>query len=149
MGKVNRSDVGLLLLRIGLGSLFLFYGSQKMFGAFGGRGYTGQVDAFIGMGFPPLLAHLAILVEFLGGAAILIGFLTPFAGILLAIMMSVATYKSMGQPDAWSMLLTSGKGPDIARFFYTFILALAALSVGIMGAGRISMDAKLFRGKKS
>ncbi|MEZ0326597.1 MAG: DoxX family protein, partial [Fimbriimonas sp.] len=91
MGKVSRVDVGLLILRIGLGLLFLFYGSQKMFGVFGGKGYSAQVESFISDGIPPLLAHLAILAEFMGGLAILLGFFTPLAACTLACVMAVAT----------------------------------------------------------
>jgi putative oxidoreductase len=148
MGKANRTDVGLLILRIGLGLLFLFYGSQKMFGVFGGRGYSAQVESFIGNGFPPLLAHLAILVEFLGGLALLLGFFTPAAALGLACVMAVATFQHMRQPDAWNLLFTSGKGADSSRFFYTFSLFVACLSLLVMGAGKISLDGKLFRGKK-
>jgi putative oxidoreductase len=149
MGKVSRVDVGLLILRIGLGLLFVFYGSQKMFGVFGGRGYSAQIDSFIGQGFPPLLAHLAILTEFVGGLMLLVGFFTPLAALGLAVMMSVATWKHMSQPDAWNLLATSGQGADSSRFFYTFSLAVACLSILVMGAGKISLDSKFFRGKKA
>ena len=148
MGKVNRTDVGLLILRVGLGVLFLFYGSQKMFGLFGGLGYSGQVEAFIKDGFPPLLAHLAILSEFGGGLALLLGFLTPLAAFSLACVMAAATFRNMSQPDAWNLLLTSGKGADVSRFFYTFSLLMACIAVLAMGSGKISLDGKLFRGKK-
>lgn len=148
MGKVSRADVGLLILRIGLGLLFLFYGSQKMFGVLGGRGYSSQIDAFIGQGFPPLLAHLAILTEFLGGLMLLVGFVTPLAALGLTVMMTVATWKHMSQPDAWNLLVTSGQGGDISRFFYTFMLAVACLALLVMGPGKISLDSKFFRGKK-
>jgi putative oxidoreductase len=148
MGKVSRVDVGLLILRIGLGLLFLFYGSQKMLGVFGGRGYSAQVEAFIGQGFPPLLAHLAILTEFLGGLMLLVGFFTPLAALGLTVMMSVATWKHMSTPNAWNLLANSGQSGDVSRFFYTFSLAVACLAVLIIGPGKISLDSKFFRGKK-
>jgi putative oxidoreductase len=148
MGKVSRVDVGLLILRVGLGLLFLFYGSEKMFGVFGGRGYSAQIEAFIGQGFPPLLAHLAILTEFLGGLGLLIGFFTPLAACGLAVMMGVATYKHMSQPDAWGLLFSSGQAGDVSRFFYTFSLFIGCVAILIMGAGKVSLDAKLFRGRK-
>jgi putative oxidoreductase len=149
MSKVSRIDVGLLILRIGLGLLFLFYGSQKMFGLFGGRGYSGQVESFIGDGFPPVLAHLAIFAEFAGAVALLAGFLTPFAAFALACIMAVATFRNMSQPDAWNHLLSSGSGADSSRFFYTFSLFMGCVATMVMGAGKISVDGKIFRGKKS
>ncbi len=148
MSKVNRTDVGLLILRIGLGLLFMFYGSQKMFGLFGGKGYSAQVESFIGDGIPPLFAHLAILTEFLGGLALLLGFFTPAAAFALACVMAVATYKHMSQPEAWNLLFASGKSGDVSRFFYTFSLLISCLATMVMGGGKISLDGKLFRGKK-
>ncbi|MEZ0324841.1 MAG: DoxX family protein, partial [Fimbriimonas sp.] len=86
--------------------------------------------------------------EFMGGLAILLGFFTPLAAFALACVMAVATYKSMSQPDAWNLLFTSGKAQDVSRFFYTFSLLVACVAVTVMGAGKISLDGKLFRGKK-
>ncbi len=143
--KVSRIDVGLLILRIGLGSLFIFYGSQKMFGLFGGRGYSAQVEGFIGGGIPPIFAHLAILAEFLGGLCVLFGFLTPLASFALFCVMVVANFKNMSTPGAWHALMTSGNPQDAARFFYTFALLVMSLALTVMGSGQISLDGKFFR----
>jgi putative oxidoreductase len=147
MKNTLRFDVGLLILRVSLGTLFLFYGSMKMFGLFGGRGYTAQVEAFIGQGIMPLFAHLAILAEFLGGLCLLLGFLTPAAALAIASVMAVATFRNMTAPDALTNLLTTGNPQDVSRFFYTFILFFTAISIMVMGAGRYSVDAKLFKRK--
>jgi putative oxidoreductase len=146
MKKLSRIDVGLFVLRLALGSLFLFYGSQKMFGLFGGRGYVEQVEAFLGRGIPPLFAHLAILAEFFGGLLLILGLLTPLAALAIASVMAVATYLSM-TPQAWNALLTSGNPADVSRFWYTFVLFSMAIAILIMGAGRISLDSKFLKRK--
>lgn len=146
MKGTTRVDVGLLVLRIGLGLLFLFYGSQKMFGAFGGNGYSAQVNWFIGQGFPPVLAHLAIVAEFFGSLGVLVGLLTPVAAFGIACVMAVATWVTMTTPGKMHAVF-SGSGPDVQRFFYTFALFFMAVALAVMGAGKLSLDAKLFKRK--
>ncbi len=46
-------DAGLLLIRIMIGVVFLFYGSQKLFGWFGGYGIKGTGQWFESIGVKP------------------------------------------------------------------------------------------------
>jgi len=73
MKGIARADVGLFILRLGLGLTMLFFGSQKVFGLFGGYGYSATVSVFHDkMGIPIVLAHIGILGEFLGGGGVLL-----------------------------------------------------------------------------
>lgn len=69
------TDIGLLLIRTMPGIVFLFHGSQKLFGVFDGPGIAGFAQALEKMGIPyPLVnAWLAALAEFVGGLALLSG----------------------------------------------------------------------------
>lgn len=74
-------DVGLLLLRLVVGGLFIGHGSQKLFGSFGGHGLEGT-GSFMGkLGYRPgrPMAALAGFAELASGALLLLGFFTPFA----------------------------------------------------------------------
>src|SRR5438309_1676351 len=73
--KPNKlSDIGVLILRVVLAVVILYYGSQKMLGAFGGPGISGTLSSFKkGSGFPEWLTMLAIISEFCGGIAVLFG----------------------------------------------------------------------------
>lgn len=141
-----RVDLGLLILRIGLGLVFLFYGSQKMLGLFGGRGYTAQVNAFIDQGIPPVFAHLAIVAEFFGALGVLFGVMTPVAAFGLACVMAVAVYRNMSG-GAFSAVF---QGTDAHRLFFPLGLFFMSLALTFLGAGRYALDQKLFRtgGKK-
>ena len=72
-----------------LGAIFMAHGAQKLFGAFGGNGMTGTVGMieFLGVGPPLFWAWVVALVEFFGGLAILLGFLTRVAAVLIIITM--------------------------------------------------------------
>ena len=140
----GRVDAGLLILRIGLGLVFLFSGSMKMFPVFGGKGYVATVDMFIGSGIPPVFAHLAIVAEFFGGIGILVGFLTPIAAFGLACTMAVAAVRG-AKSGALDALLHNGNPANSYQFFYPFALFTMAVALLVMGAGKFSIDAKYFR----
>lgn len=140
----GRLDAGVLILRIGIGLVFLYYGSQKMFPIFGGVGYVKTVDSFIASGIPPVFAHLAIVAEFFGGLGILLGLLTPVAAFGLACTMAVAAFKGIQAGALVS--LTKQTNPALSyQFFFPFALFVIALAVMVMGPGRYSLDAKYFR----
>ncbi|MFP5021930.1 DoxX family protein [Pseudonocardia phyllosphaerae] len=73
-------DLALLLTRIVIGIVLLAHGIQKL-----GNGVGGVSSMFAELGIPaPTLAALfAMFVEVVGGAALLLGVLTPVAGILV------------------------------------------------------------------
>jgi putative oxidoreductase len=73
--------IGLLVLRVIVGLLFVGHGTQKLFGWFGGHGPDGTA-AFLGsLGYRPSrrMALVAGVAETLGGAMLTLGFLTPVA----------------------------------------------------------------------
>lgn len=83
---------GPLFIRIPLGIIFIVHGFQKLFGAFGGPGISGFSGYLgkLGVPFPGLFSLIVALVEFLGGIAILAGFLTRWAALFISIDMIMA-----------------------------------------------------------
>lgn len=138
-----RYDVGLFLLRLGLGSTMLFFGSQKMIGVFGGAGYSGTIEGFTKMGIHPAFANLAIAGEFFGGLGVLLGCLTPIAAFGIACTMAYATYIT-ATSRVLHEIFTNGQAMDTPRVFLSGSLFFSALAVMIMGAGQFSLDALLF-----
>lgn len=82
-------------VRLVLGILFVAHGGQKLFGLFGGDGFAATVEGFGKMGFVPATfwAALAGGAEFFGGIAVLIGLLTRWGALGIAIVMTVAVFK--------------------------------------------------------
>ena len=87
------SDYGLISLRIGLGVVFLLHGIGKLLavGPFA-AGISGTAGFFTNVGIPAamLFAWIVALVETFSGLAILGGFQTRLASLLVAVDMLIA-----------------------------------------------------------
>src|SRR5262245_55650998 len=68
----RRMGLALLAIRLAAGAVFIFHGSQKLFGAFNGPGLASFAHH---MGLPVPVALLVGLAEFAGGLAVLTGVL--------------------------------------------------------------------------
>lgn len=125
-----------LILRLALGLVFMAHGAQKLFGWFGGFGWTGTVGFFNqALGIAPALAGLAILIEFFGGIAIILGLFTRPVALGLAVTMLVAAVKVH---LANGFFLDQKGAADGVE--YIFVLFLISLYLLIKGAGTISLD---------
>ncbi|PWH06159.1 hypothetical protein DEO23_10175 [Brachybacterium endophyticum] len=122
-------DLGLLIARVVLGVVFAAHGAQK-FWQFG-LGATSQNFAGMGVPMPELAAPVVAALELIGGIALVLGLLTPWAGILLAIDMLVAAVLV----HASAGIFVDGGGWELVGALGAGALALAAA-----GAGRISLD---------
>lgn len=77
-----------LILRIGLGSVIVAHGAQKLLGWFGGVGFEGTMGFFTQkMGLPWLVAFLVIIGESLGSLGLIAGFLTRFTAASFIVIM--------------------------------------------------------------
>jgi len=92
VAKYRSADIGLLLIRAVLAAVFIFHGSQKLFGWFGGYGIEGTASWMqsIGMPYPMLKAVLAGGTEFFGGIVLLLGSGTRVAALPMAFTIMVA-----------------------------------------------------------
>lgn len=79
-------------LRLGLGVIFFVHGAQKLFGWFGGSGLEGTAQTLGSLGLVPgnFWAVVVALLETFGGAALLLGLLTRWVALALALEMAVA-----------------------------------------------------------
>lgn len=121
------------MVRAVAGLLLMPHGAQKLFGLFGGYGIeaTGQFFA-AKLGLPPQLALLAGLIEFFGGLALAVGFMTRPAAALVVGLMTVAVLK---------VHLPIGFFWTDGGFEYPLFWGVVALSFVIRGGGRYSLDA--------
>lgn len=130
-----------LILRLALGIIFFAHGAQKLLGWFGGYGWTGTIGFFTQLGIPAALGGLAILTEFFGGIAIILGFLTRPAALGLVIVNLVAMTKIH-----WANgFFLNGSNAGIEYVFALFMISLFLL---IKGAGSISIDQMIYENVK-
>ncbi len=132
---------GLTIGRLGLGLIMLVHSSQKMFGFFGGYGFTASVGGFSKM-MPPALAVFAVLLEFVSSVALVLGLLTRL-GALGIIAMMVGAIALVHAPHGFFM---NWFGNQQGEGFEYHLLAIAlAIALLVMGGGRVSFDRILAR----
>ena len=125
-------DIGLLILRIGFGCMYIQYGAPKMFG--GPKAWEGLGMAMGSMGItvaPVFWGFMASFSMFFGGICLIVGLLARPFSILLFITMAVAV----------SMHLHKGDGLPIAS--HAIDNTIVFLSLFFMGPGKYSLDEKL------
>jgi putative oxidoreductase len=141
-------DLGLLLLRVGVGLIAMAHGSQKLFGWWNGPRLSGFEDYLLNgantnIGFnadaAKPLAVLGALSETIGGLMLVLGLLTPIAGsAVLGVMTIAVAYKATLAGGVWFF----AADPDFAGqgIEYELFLGLAAAVIILTGPGRISLD---------
>lgn len=130
-------DIGLLILRIGIGIMFIWHGSAKL--SRGPEGWTvlGQALSALGINFAPtFMGLLAALSEFVGGILLIVGLFTRPACFFLLCTMVVAT----------TMHLSNGDPRQI--FSHPLELAILFFSLLFIGPGNYSLDEKLSKNKE-
>ncbi|MDG4857929.1 DoxX family protein [Streptomyces sp. T-3] len=128
----DRRDLGLLLLRLGIGGVVAAHGAQKVFGWFGGGGIEGTGQFMESVGFRPgkPSALAAGLTELGGGSLLALGLATPAAGAGAAGAMAGAA--SVHAPNGF---FAQGGGYE-----YPAALGLTTVALAITGPGRLSLD---------
>ncbi len=114
-----------LLLRLGLGAVFVIHGYPKL--KDGGKG-TGQW--LQSMGFPYGLGLFAGVIEFFGGIVVLLGLLTPIVAALFALWMVALIWVSVSKI----------KKKFVGGYELDVLLLILALSLVMIGGGVFSLD---------
>jgi putative oxidoreductase len=125
--------LGLLVIRVILGALFVGHGTQKLFGWFGGHGIEGTAGFMEALGLRPGRDHAiaAGVAEAGGGALLTAGLATPVAAAAITGSMATAV-RTVHAP----------KGPWIAEGGYEYNLVIVATLLAIVdvGPGDLSLD---------
>jgi putative oxidoreductase len=137
----RNADLALTLARVALAWIFIYYGAGKLFGAFNGLGIHGTALYFSNVAHlhpGGLFAVLGGVIEFGGGIAMALGFCARLAGLALFgdMVMAMITV-------TWSTGLSSVSAPP--GYQINLALAVLALIIVLLGAGRFSVDALIAR----
>lgn len=137
------ADPSQTILRIVLGAIMFAHGAQKLPGWYGGFGFEGTMGYFTGtIGLPAALGFLVIMLEFLGGIALLVGLGSRVMAIGSGVIMVgaiVTVHAANGFFMNW-MGNQAGEGYE----FHLAILAIA-IAVAVRGSGAWSIDGWLDR----
>ena len=139
LGSIFRTndDIGAFIARITLGVVMLPHGLQKLLGLFGGAGFSGTVEFFVGSGLPAFIAVLIIISESFGSLGLIFGFLSRLAALGAIIIMLgaiVTVHIKNGFFMNWS-----GSGPGEGFEYHLLAIGLG-LVVLFKGGGAWSVD---------
>jgi putative oxidoreductase len=131
-------DYVALLARIGVGFVFMAHGWQKM--SIGVMATAREFDA-MRVPAPTAAAIYSTFAELLGGAALFLGLALPVVGVLLFLDMAAAFALIHVKHGVFLVdhNLAVKNGFELA-----LVLGLAALLFGFGGAGRFTIDRRLF-----
>jgi putative oxidoreductase len=134
MDRGVNPDLGLAILRVVLGVIFIAHGAPAVFG--GMEGTTAFMDS-LGIPLPVVAAWAITLLEFLGGISLIAGFLVTPVALLLA------THMMMG-----IVLVHAAKGfyvlgPDAnGGIEFNLLLTASLLMLVFGGPGLAAMDSR-------
>jgi len=115
-----KRSLGLLLLRLVLGFIFLTHGWDKV-------QHIAMIEQFFhSLGFGVWVAYFIGWLEVVGGLALILGVATRLFGLLFGIEMLVA-------------VLLIGPAHGFASVEFELLLAVASFAIALMGSGRYSI----------
>lgn len=139
----TKPEFAMLYLRVALAVVFFPHGAQKVLGWFGGHGFTGTMQFFTQQShIPAPFAFLAIVAEFAGSIALLLGLLTRLAAFGIGVNMAVAVFL-VHLPNGFFMNWTGQqKGEGIEYHILAFAIALGLM---FKGGGKLALDSLIAR----
>jgi putative oxidoreductase len=124
-------DFGLLVLRLGMGAMYLFHGGPKLLGGPEKWEKIGSAVSFVGIkAMPAFWGFMAGFSEFFGGICLIFGLFFRPACILIAITMAVAASMHMG------------KGEGLGAASHAIENGIVFISLLFIGPGKYSLDGK-------
>jgi len=129
--KTNYASIGLLIIRIGLGVMFIYHGLPKLMGGEKMWQQLGGATQYVGIHFWPVMwGFLCAVVETFGGFLLVLGLVFRPVCVLILINLLVAV----------AMQLRTGGGISDASHAIEDAVVFAGLF--FIGPGRFSVDKK-------
>jgi len=138
-GRRGTQNLGLLLLRVGLGAVLVAHGLRKLFGWWGGEGLTAFRDSLSDAGYQhaDILTYVGAGGEIVAGVLLVLGLFTPLAAAgALAYLLNGLLADMSAQSNSRSFRFFFPGGHE-----YQLMLILVAAAVILIGPGRYGFDA--------
>jgi len=130
-------DLGLLILRVGLGVLLVAHGLRQLFGWWGGQGLTGFKSSIADAGYQhaDILTYAAGGGQIAAGLLLVLGLFTPLAaaGALAYLINGVLAGVSAQSQGRFDFFLPDGHE-------YHLMLIVVAVAIVLVGPGRYGLD---------
>ena len=148
MNRLFRTDSNnwtALIARLALGLVVFPHGAQKLFGWFGGYGFSGTMGFLTGAsGLPYIVALLVILIESIAALFVIFGFATRISAFGIFVLFAVILAKFHSANGFFMNWAGTQKGEGMEYFFLLLGLALILI---ITGGGKASIDAAITKNR--
>ena len=131
----NAFNLAMLILRLGLGAVFLAHGIKHALG----REKTTKWFAWLGFKQAPLQWFMSTATEIGAGALLIFGLVNSLAAAAVVGIMAVAFW-TVHKPAGFFITAFMKEGIDVEGWEYVFSLAFAATALAIAGPGDWSLD---------
>ena len=129
--------------RVILGCVMLPHGAQKLFGWFGGFGFTNTMTYFTQTaGLPWIIAFLIVMGESLGSLGLILGFFTRLSALGLICIM-VGAIITVHIPNGFFMNWFGKQAGE--GFEYHLLVIGMSIPLLISGGGKYSVDALIHK----
>lgn len=138
------NNTAAFVARMTLAIVVFPHGAQKLFGWFGGYGFTNTLNYLTGgPNLPWIIALLVILIESIGALLIFVGYATRIAAVCtFGNFLGVMWHSHLDQ----GFFMNWRREPDTSEGFEFFLLILGlSIILFITGGGRWSVDAEIMK----
>jgi putative oxidoreductase len=140
----NPDNVTASVARLAVGIVIFPHGAQKLFGWFGGYGFSGTMGFLTDtVRLPFVLAIMVILIESICALFVLAGFFTRVAVLGIAVQFLYIMFRMHWKNGFFMNWTGAQKGEGIE--FFLLLLALSIVLL-ITGGGKASIDAAITKG---
>jgi putative oxidoreductase len=127
-----------LIIRLTIGLILFPHGAQKVFGWFGGPGFTNEMAFFTGtLHLPWLIGFLVILIEFLGALSLIVGFASRLWSVAIIILFTGIIFIAHLENGFFMNWFGMQKGEGYEYHLLVIGLSLALL---VNGSGKYALD---------
>ncbi|MGV0625247.1 DoxX family membrane protein [Mycolicibacter minnesotensis] len=137
LDRRGTQDLGLLILRLGLGVVLVAHGLRQLFGWWGGQGLSGLKSSIAEAGYQhaDLLTYAAGGGQIAAGLLLVLGLFTPLAaaGALAYFINALLAGVSSPNPGRYDLFLPDGHE-------YHVMLIVVAVAIVLVGPGRYGLD---------
>ncbi len=134
INKTALINAGLLVLRIGIGIIFIIHGLPKLMGGVEGWTQLGSTMSMVGISFAPAFwGFMAAAAEAIGGVFIILGLLHRPVALMMLFTMFIAVFMHVATGDPFAVYSNALKG------------LVVFMALAITGPGKYSLDYLYFR----
>ncbi len=131
-------SLALTILRVVLGLVVFPHGAQKLFGWFGGYGFSGTMNYFTNtVGLPWIIGFFVIILELFGAIALIAGIATRIISAFYIVIAVGIIFSSSIQYGFFMNWFGNQGGEGYEYFLLWIAMAMALL---LSGAGKYSVD---------